>query len=282
LAVALGEENQVKRRVSILDTIEKIESKNRSNTADISKVSGNTIDKSPVDEVKDRGALQSDSFLVNDELLAKTLSIYEQISKEDELLLESFRSIEQTTSNVQEDAQTVSPNDSEPASVAHLRKSRLQGHREVSQESQSLFDILNRDFDSVTPRVIVNIAGLSRQLSSDDVKLCFVAFVSCFSPPNKSHFATEYNYTENDFGAKRGRYKSSDESSVSSGGTRSVASTSDEDPDPEHFSRPYVPNHIVVALWTDVVRCLFLDREDITLSVAMIWQRIGFFGFQGR
>lgn len=267
-AVALGEENQVKRRVSILDTIEKIESKNRSNTADICKVSGNTIDKSPVDEVKDRGALQSDSFLVNDELLAKTLSIYEQISKEDELLLESFRSIEQTTSNVQEDAQTVSPNDSEAASVAHLRKSRLQGHREVSQESQSLFDILNRDFDSVTPRVIVNIAGLSRQLSSDDVKLCFVAFVSCFSPPNKSHFATEYNYTENDFGAKRGRYKSSDESSVSSGGTRSVASTSDEDPDPEHFSRPYVPNHIVVALWTDVVRCLFLDREDITQSVA--------------
>jgi hypothetical protein len=101
---------------------------------------------------------------VNDELLAKTLSIYEQISKEDELLLESFRSPEQTTSKDQDDSQTLSPNDSEPASVAHLRKSRLKGPREISQESQSLFDILNRDFDSVTPRVIVNIAGLDQTI----------------------------------------------------------------------------------------------------------------------
>lgn len=268
ITVVPGEENQVKRRVSILDTIEKIESKSRSSTADISKVSGNSSDNSLVDEAKERGALLSDSFLVNDELLAKTLSIYEQISKEDELLLESFRSPEQTTSKDQDDSQTLSPNDSEPASVAHLRKSRLKGPREISQESQSLFDILNRDFDSVTPRVIVNIAGLTRQLSSDDVKLCFAAFVGCFSPPAKSHFATEYNFTENDFGGKRGRHKSSDDSSASSGGTRSVGSTIDDEPDPERFSRPYVPNHIVAALWTDVVRCLLLDREDITQLVA--------------
>jgi tetratricopeptide (TPR) repeat protein len=281
-AVVPVEKDQVKAKVSILDAIERIESKNKP-APEIEKISGDAgVDKPVGDNIageeKERAPAASappnDSFLVNDDLLAKTLSIYEQISKEDELLLESFRATEQTTGEDQEDTQTVSQVDTEPASVAHLKKTRLQAAREIareiSQESRSLFDILDRDFASVTPRVTVNIAGLSRQLTAADVKLCFVAFVSCFSPPIKSHFATEYNYTENDFGAKRGRSRNSDESSVSSGGsgTRSVGSCQDEEPDPERFARPYVPNNMVTALWTDVIRCRFLDRSDITQAIA--------------
>jgi tetratricopeptide (TPR) repeat protein len=269
-----GENQQSATKFSILDTIEQIESKNKPHYA---LVTGNNAVGADhvggVDGEEKTTAAKitpNDSFLVNDDLLAKTLSIYEEISKEDELLLESFRATEQTSQEEQDDAHTVSPADAEPASVAHLKKSRSHAPREISQESQSLFDILNRDFSSVTPRVTLNIGGMIRQLTAEDVKICFVAFVSCFSPPIKSHFATEYNYTENDFGVKRGRSSrgSDDERSVGSG-TRSVASTQeDEEADPERFSRPYVPSKIVTALWTDVIRCRFLGRPDITQAIA--------------
>lgn len=262
---AMAEAPPMKENTSILDAIEKIESKK---TKDVD--GSNSLAGVEANGQKEHKAQLEDSFLVNDELLAKTLSIYEQISKEDELLLESFRATEQPLGAGQDDLQTVTAVDSEPASVAHLKKIRLQAPREISQESQSLFDILNRDFASVTPRVTVSIAGLSRPLCSDDVKLCFVAFVDCFSPPLKSHFATEYNYTGDDFGARRGRQRSSDDLSMSSSksGKSTVASDHEIDPHPERFSRPRVPNHIVMALWTDVIRCRFLDRADITQPLA--------------
>jgi tetratricopeptide (TPR) repeat protein len=262
-ADALAEFSPMKEKTSILDAIEKIESKTIQDTDGSNSLADGNWEK-------ELEAPQDDSFLVNDELLAKTLSIYEQISKEDELLLESFRATEQPVGAVLEKLHNAAAVDPEPASVAHLKKIRLQAPREISQESQSLFDILNRDFASVTPRVTVNIAGLSRPLCSDDVKLCFVAFVDCFSPPLKSHFATEYNYTVDDFCARRGRQRSVDDLSLGSSdsGESSIASGHDTDPDPERFARPHVPNHIVMALWSDVIRCRFLDGADVTQALA--------------
>jgi hypothetical protein len=78
---------------------------------------------------------------------------------------------------------------------------------------------------------------------------CVLLPLSAASPrQQRVTLLLKYNFTENDFGEKRGRHKSSDDSSASSGGTRSVGSTIDDEPDPERFSRPYVPNHIVAAL----------------------------------
>jgi len=209
------------------------------------------------------------TFLVNDELLAQTLSIYEEISAEDELLLESFRASEQQSEGTDEET-VAAPVETDPASLAHLKKNRFQQPRDISQESQALFDILERDFAAVTPRVTVRLAGMSRQLSAEDVKLCFVAFVSCFSPPIKSHFATDFNYTENDLGEQKHKPRSSDNDESSADDTNKSPEEINDDSkcDPERFPRPFVPSKIVNILWTDVIRTTFLDQFDLKPAVA--------------
>ena len=200
-------------------------------------------------------------FLVDDAVIAKTLSIYESITEEDGILLESFRRGEsEEYGNNKSSSQT----GQEPSSVTQLKKSRAAPPRETSHESQALFDILDRDFSSVSARITVSIGGsggMRRPMTAEDVKLCFAAFVNCFTPPFKSHFAQEYNY---DLGNRLDHpHEDDDGQSVPS-----HKSVKDDTTDPECFPRPFVPAHIVNALWKDVIKCRFLDHNDVKKGFA--------------
>lgn len=200
-------------------------------------------------------------FLVDDAVIAKTLSIYESITEEDGILLESFRRGES-----EEYGQNKSSSQAglEPSSVAQLKKARAAPPRETSHESQALFDILDRDFSTVSARITVSIGGsggMRRPMTAEDVKLCFAAFVNCFTPPTKSHFAQEYNY---DLGNRMDHsFEDDDDQTV-----QSHKPVKDESSDPECFPRPFVPAHIVNALWKDVIKCRFLDRNDLKKGFA--------------
>ena len=211
---------------------------------------------------EDESSLVTHGFLVDDAILAKTLSIYQSITEEEGILLESFRHGD-TDTNCHN--KITSQGGSEPNSISQLKKIRSVTPRETSHESQALFDILDRDFSTVSARVLVSIGGsdgMRRAMTADDVKLCFAAFVSCFTPPTKSHFAQEYNY-DLDNGIDSS-YQEEDGRSI-----RSHASDNPEDySDPERFPRPFVPLHIVNALWKDVIKCSFLDRKDLKKGFA--------------
>lgn len=202
-------------------------------------------------------------FLVDDRILAKTLFIYESMTEEDGILLESFRRVE---NGPVESNKTTCQVVMENSSITQLKKIRSSPGRETSHESQALFDILDRDFATVSARVTVSIGGhgdMRRAMTAEDVKLCFVAFVNCFTPPSKSHFAQEYNYD-----VDSGHDSTAQDDYGSSFRSHESESSRNEHTSPDQFSRPFVPAHVVNALWKDVIKCRFLDDNNINKGFA--------------
>ena len=140
-------------------------------------------------------------------------------------------------------------------SVSQDRSSRLQdecdeevdaGSATYTHPNQALFDILDRNFSSLSPQGNPIGDMQSRPLTAEDVRLCFVAFVSIFSPPPKSQLAEDYNHTiDEDLAARE----------LSNDG-RVCSEHRPEHDDKSNFrwtGRPSVPMDLAVALWSEVL-----------------------------
>lgn len=178
------------------------------------------------------------NFLVdNEDENALLVSLYADIAgEEDEGLMESFRFLGDL--GIANDTQSRTTEMAEPTTSGSSKNrpavpppTKAAVPKRISHENQALFDILTRDFASVTTSRF-SIQG--KPLSPTDLTCCFAAFVACFTPPPPTHFATIYN--DANF----------DESSTKEEGNYEDWTSS---------QRPYVPLDIVNALWTQVLLC---------------------------
>lgn len=142
------------------------------------------------------------------------------------------------------------------------------GHVEP-HPNQELFDIIDRNFESFSPQGDPLGEDQKRYLTTEDVRLCFVAFVAIFSPPPITALAEEYNHSlDDDLAAEREELerqraaldRSGSGHGESNGGGRQQHGYDDEgevgvdDDDNNARRRPHVPMDLVVALWEEVLR----------------------------
>jgi len=143
------------------------------------------------------------------------------------------------------------------------------GHVEP-HPNQELFDIIDRNFESFSPQGDPLGEDQRRYLTTEDVRLCFVAFVAIFSPPPITSLAEEYNHTlDDDLAAEReelerqraelDRSGSGHGEPISSarqrqGGDDDGEKAGADDDDGDARRRPHVPMDLVVALWEEVLR----------------------------
>ena len=142
------------------------------------------------------------------------------------------------------------------------------GHVEP-HPNQELFDIIDRNFESFSPQGDPLGEDQKRYLTSEDVRLCFVAFVAIFSPPPITTLAEEYNHSlDDDLAAEREELERQRTELDRSGSGHGEAISGDrqrhggddegeagaDDGDNDARRRPHVPMDLVVALWEEVLR----------------------------
>ena len=136
--------------------------------------------------------------------------------------------------------------------------------------NQAMFDIIEQGFDSIDP---FYVRGMERALKTNEVKLCFAAYVFVFSPPTPTHFAREYNHSidkdlreerlhQNKVGAdKKGWFKSkwNKDSHENKRKISKLERTDTKKVDEEEYTYEIVPSSIVFAAWTEVLLHFGID-----------------------
>ena len=141
--------------------------------------------------------------------------------------------------------------------------------------NQAMFDIIEQGFDSIDP---FYVRGMERALKTNEVKLCFAAYVFVFSPPTPSHFAREYNHSidkdlreerlqQNKVGTdKKGWFKSkwNKDSHKNKTKVSKLERTDRKKVDEDEYTYEIVPSSIVFAAWTEVLLHFGIDLSKLS------------------
>lgn len=139
--------------------------------------------------------------------------------------------------------------------------------------NQALFDIIEHGFDSIDPYFT---RGMERALETDEVKLCFAAYVFVFSPPVPTHFAQEFNYDidkdlryerlqQHKTGTtKRGWFNWKSGSSENNRAATTFNKTGNNEDDEEEYTYEIVPSLIAFAVWTEVLLHFGIDLAKLS------------------
>jgi hypothetical protein len=199
-----------------------------------------------------------------------------EADREQEALLEAFRSgyvdIEPLQHTKYKDTKPVKIKPVSNTEIIHTRDKEDEVH-----PNQALFDILNRNFDDLDS---FHIPSLNRMITSEEVKVFFVAFVLVLTPPKPLMMAQEYNHdldselmknhlnsasheTANGISKRRRGWlfsrKKQDKNTFDS---MEIVSKDEEQEDvaEESNKKPYIfvriPCDVVYALWAEVLRGL--------------------------
>lgn len=254
-----------------------------------------------------------DDFLIDDTAnMADILSLYEVIAgKLDESLLEAFGSMEETKQGKGVAAAAVEHKKARTAGTTQVRDqaSTSTFNNNRANESQALFDIMEREFSSLTLTGNIVAAGTQQnqhvdaRLTARDIQLCFVGFASCFQPRPISNFATEYNYNSDRAVVKRAEKELASsarkngalparrrglfarllpKAPKSSGGMDDLARGSNHEREedileeedyminPPTRERPFVPLHIANTLWAEILVTVLNTRCGTNFSASDI------------
>jgi hypothetical protein len=146
-----------------------------------------TVDNNALSDTEKTNTKMIDCFLVEDEEDIDEEDIDEddpygfEPEREQEILLEAFRL------DVTDDAAYQPDKDRNNSNMHQIRKRQTMpedfDERPVDEDikpNQALFDILNRNFDDLDS---FHVPVINRIMTSEEVKICFVAFVLVLTPP---------------------------------------------------------------------------------------------------
>jgi len=139
--------------------------------------------------------------------------------------------------------------------------------------NQAMFDIIEQGFDSIDP---FYVRGMERALKTNEVKLCFAAYVFVFSPPTPTHFAREYNHSidkdlrderlqQNKVGTdKKGWFKWNKDNHKNKRKVSRLERTDTKKFDEDEYMYEIVPSSIVFAAWTEVLLHFGIDLSKLS------------------